>query len=106
MNSWILALQVLTNLPKSPPGIGLPPAWELRKPRPAAVAKFSVTGERAIRVDAVASAGFATYKLEEPIAPGRKGALVWRWTTSTPQIWSDLRSKGGDDSPIRLIVVF
>jgi hypothetical protein len=101
----LLALQALTNLATAPPGPGLPDGWRLERVRGAPSPSFQVREGGHLRVESVAAAGFAVYRLPASLGPGR-GMLVWRWRTDTPARQADLRRRERDDVPVRVFVVF
>src|SRR2546429_6867410 len=57
----------------------------------------SVTRARTLRIDVLAGAGFARYRLRAPLLP-RAGALTWRWRTGTPLRDAALRQRTRDDA--------
>ena len=63
----------------------------------------SLGGQRVLRVDAHASYGNLVHPLLEPPAALR---LRWRWRVDTPNLAADLHRKDGDDSPVKLCVLF
>ncbi len=103
----LLALQALTNLGYAPAGPGLPVGWRLQRTRGAEPPTFRVTAEHVLRVEARRAAGSANYRLRQPLRPSpRGGTLSWRWRTATPLRGATLRLRSGDDSPVRVFVVF
>ncbi len=101
----LLALQALTNLGTSAPGPGLPEGWQLRRVRGAPPPTFEVLDGQRLRIETTGGAGFAVYRLPEPLGVGR-AALVWDWRTDTPARQADLRLRERDDAPVRVVVVF
>jgi len=63
----------------------------------------SLDGQRALRIDASGSYG----NLVHPVSanPGAH-RLAWRWRVDTPNLAADLRRKDGDDSPLKVCVLF
>lgn len=103
-----LLLQALTNLAVAAPGAGLPANWELRRVRGVDPPSFRVTLEHTLEVAVSNAAGFAAYRLAEPLRPEQqtRGVLSWRWRTATPLPGAALRARATDDSPVRVYVVF
>ena len=108
--SLLLALaQTLTNLMIVPAGSGLPSGWKLTRMQGVNPPAFDVTRSHTLRVVVDGQGGTATYRLRPPIpAPPslRQGTLTWRWRTSTPLRGAELKRRGGDDSPIRVVITF
>ena len=85
-----------------------PPPWQVvglpqqAKPR-TRYSLVTLDGERVLRIDAQASYG----NLVHPV-PENPGAhrLRWRWRLALPNPAADLRRKDGDDSPVKLCVLF
>lgn len=102
---WLLALQALTNLTFAHPGPGLPPGWQLTRVPHANPPTFQLTRARALRIETDGQAGFASHRLRAPLRPAR-GRLTWRWRTATPLPRASLRSRGRDDSPVRVFLKF
>ncbi|OLB17896.1 MAG: hypothetical protein AUH12_03455 [Gemmatimonadetes bacterium 13_2_20CM_69_8] len=101
----LCALQALTNLSLASAGPGLPPGWALQRTKGVQPPSFEVTRARTLRIDVLAGAGFARYRLRAPLLP-RAGALTWRWRTGTPLRDAALRQRTRDDAPVRVYVVF
>ncbi len=101
----LLTLQALTNLGTVAPGPGLPEGWQLRRVRGAPPPTFEVRHGQLLRIETTGGAGFAVYRLPQPLRVGR-GALVWDWRTETPALTADLRQRERDDAPVRVVVVF
>ncbi|MDH4391014.1 MAG: DUF3047 domain-containing protein [Aquabacterium sp.] len=84
------------------------PPWQVvglpRQGLPAT--RYSVVdldGQRVLRVDAAASYGNLVHALRDQ--PGAH-LLRWRWRLDTPNPAADLRRKDGDDSPLKVCVLF
>ena len=101
----LCALQALTNLSLASAGPGLPPGWALQRTKGVQPPSFEVTRARTLRIDVLAGAGFARYRLRAPLLP-RAGALTWHWRTGTPLRDAALRQRTRDDAPVRVYVVF
>ncbi len=101
----LLALQALTTLATATPGPGLPDGWRLQRVRGAPPPTFEVGDGQRLRIETTGGAGFAVYRLPQPIGVGR-AALVWDWRTETPARQADLRQRERDDAPVRVVVVF
>ena len=101
----LLALQALTNLGTVPPGPGLPEDWRLQQVRGAPPPAFEVRDGQSLRIETTRGAGFAVYRLAEPLGAG-PGALMWEWRTDTPARQANLRQRVNDDAPVRVVVVF
>ena len=85
-----------------------PPPWQVvGLPRQAMpVTRYGVIdldGQRVLRVHAAASYGNLVQVLRENPAAHR---LTWRWRLDTPNPAADLRRKDGDDSPVKVCVLF
>ena len=68
--------------------------------------RFSVVtlgGQRALRVEANLSYGNLVHPLHEDTGQHR---LTWRWRVDEPLTGTDLRTKDGDDSPIKVCAMF
>jgi Protein of unknown function (DUF3047) len=64
-----------------------------------------VDGSRVLRVEAQRSYGTLVHNLPaKPPAPGT--LLRWRWRLDEPLLGADLRRKSGDDSPLKVCVLF
>jgi len=104
---WLLLLQTLTNLTAIPPGDGLPRGWTLETVRGAPAPRFRLTRNHFLHLEHVSGAGFARYRLRQPVQPPvRKGTLTWGWQTATPVNTATLRLRARDDSPVRIFVQF
>ncbi len=105
----LVLAQTLTNLAILPAGAGLPSAWKLSRMQGVDPPTYEVTRLHTLRVTALGQGGTATYRLRSPIlAPQslRHGTLTWRWRAGTPLPGADLKRRGGDDSPIRVVITF
>ncbi len=104
---WLLLLQTLTNLNVLQPSEGLPRGWTLEPVRGASAPQFRVTRNHFLRIEHAGGAGFARYRLRQPVPPPvRKGTLTWGWQTATPVHTATLRQRARDDSPVRVFVEF
>jgi hypothetical protein len=61
-----------------------------------------VGGMPALRVEAERSYG----NLLHPLAPSRLYHLSWRWEMDEPNLLADLRERSGEDTPVRVCVLF
>jgi DUF3047 family protein len=106
--SVLLALaQTLTNLMIVPAGSGLPSGWKLNRMQGVDPPTFEVTRSHTLHITAIGQGGTATYRLRNPIRPPpRQGTITWRWRAETPLRDADLKRRGGDDSPIRVVITF
>jgi hypothetical protein len=108
--SVVLALaQTLTNLMIVPAGPGLPSGWKLNRMQGVDPPVFEVTQSHTLRVTAIGQGGTATYRLRPSIRPSpavRQGSITWRWRAGTPLRGADLKHRAGDDSPIRVVIMF
>lgn len=105
MTAALLALQALTNLSLAPAGPGLPRGWTLQHIKGAPAPVFAVTQAHALRIEADAAAGFASYRLRASLRP-QPGTLSWQWRTTTPLRDAALRQRARDDAPARVFLVF
>ncbi len=101
----LFALQSLTNLGTAAVGPGLPEGWRLQRVRGAPPPTFEVRDGQRLRIETTGGAGFAVYRLPEPLGLGG-GVLAWEWQTETPAGEADLRQRERDDAPVRVVVVF
>lgn len=108
MSAILLLAQTLTNLAMLPPGSGLPSGWKLSRMQGVDPPTFEVTRTHTLRLTAIGQGGTATYRLRPSISPpqSRSGTITWRWRAGTPLRGADLKRRGGDDSPIRLVITF
>lgn len=101
--------QTVTPFSSAPPGE--PPApWRVvsvfkgKKP----LTDFQIAevdGSKVLRVEAEKSYGTLVHTLAKtPPAPGT--LLRWRWRLDEPLLHTDLRRKSGDDSPLKVCVLF
>ena len=63
----------------------------------------NLDGQQVLRVDARASYGNLVHALRDEPGAHR---LAWRWRLDTPNSAANLRRKDGDDSPLKLCVLF
>lgn len=101
--------QTVTPFSSAPPGD--PPApWRVvsvfkgKKP----LTDFQIAdvdGSKVLRVEAQKSYGTLVHQLAKaPPAPGT--LLRWRWRLDEPLLHTDLKRKSGDDSPLKVCVLF
>src|SRR2546426_948621 len=90
----LCALQALTNLSLASAGPGLPPGWALQRTKGVQPPSFEVTRARTLRIDVLAGAGFARYRLRAPLLP-RAGALRVRGFPRPSQPRAPGRGGGG-----------
>ena len=64
-----------------------------------------VEGSKVLRVEAERSYGTLVHNLT-PVPPAPGTLLRWRWRLDEPLLSADLRRKGGDDSPLKVCVLF
>lgn len=104
-----ICAQTLAPFSAAPPGE--PPApWRVvslfkgKKP----ITQFDIAevdGSKVLRVEALRSYGNLVHAL--PPAPPAPGTLLrWRWRLDEPLLSADLRRKSGDDSPLKVCVLF
>ena len=90
------------------PGDELPEQWEpitiARIPRHTQYMLATVDGATALRAEAKAS--MSSLALQTSIDPNATPWLQWRWRIAELNSKSDLRSKQGDDFPVRIYVFF
>lgn len=101
--------QTVTPFSNAPPG-DPPPPWRVvsvfkgKKP----LTDFhiaEVDGSRVLRVEAQKSYGTLVHALAK--APPAPGTLMrWRWRLDEPLLHTDLTIRGGDDSPLKVCVLF
>jgi hypothetical protein len=67
----------------------------------------SVDGERALRIEAAGSYGNLVHAFPPPPAPAiDRGTLRWRWRVDEPNRAADLRQRPGDDTTLKVCVLF
>lgn len=67
----------------------------------------SVDGERALRIEAAGSYGNLVHAFPLPPAPAvDRGTLRWRWRVDEPNRAADLRQRQGDDTTLKVCVLF
>jgi len=90
------------------PGADLPPEWQTttfaRIPRHTRYTLKSLDGSTVLQAQADAS--MSSLLRETDIDPQAMPWLHWRWRIAGLNSKSDLRSKQGDDFPVRLYVIF
>jgi hypothetical protein len=89
------------------PGGALPSGWRLAKLPAVRPTAFSVTrldGTTAVQMDAqnAAASLYRPYSVD----PGQTPVLEWRWRIENLIPGADLKTKRGDDVPVRLYVMF
>jgi len=89
-------------------GPGTPPGWRIRAVQGQAVPDQEIRDDGFDRVLRISGAGQAAWFYRdlrnEELSDGR--ALRWSWRVLEAPSTSDLRTRQGDDSPIRVYVVF
>lgn len=109
MSAVLLLAQTLTNLAIVPVGPGLPSGWRLTRMQGVEPPTYAVTRAHTLSITTIGQGGTATFRLRSAIRPppaSRAGRLTWRWRAGTPLRGADLKRRGGDDSPIRVVIAF